>query len=358
MDRYNRIYSIITPFLSERPEGLTIKELAKKSGLHRNVLAKYLKIFQAQGKVDINEIGTARYIKQTNRVPAEVFHKYAKEPVIILDQNLVVVTRNTPAEEILQREDYPAGGVLINKDSLMEVFGEDIQKGLTNAVRGIPSEMALPKRTDQGNSDHERFTYCIPVVFDDGSPGAALLVKDDLNHRDEPGNDRTIHSNQDLYHEHILFMVNFSKTGLITGMNQPFATHLGYNLTHSNNSDYPCFISRYPEEEYDAFFDHLSLIRTSQDMIQADIGRLRATGEQCTERWNIRGVFEDGNLVEYQGTGLDVTSFYLPEKIDTLQKSDNHPYSEEHPNSLPDSDPVISPVQSSMYRYSSLWPKT
>lgn len=357
MERYNHIYSIITPFLSDSPEGLTIKDLAKKSGLHRNVLAKYLKIFQAQGKVDITEIGTAHYIRQSNRVPAEVFHKYANEPVIILDRHLAMVTRNTPAEEILLGKDDITGKPFTYQDSLMEVFGEDIQKGLVKAIRGIPSEFSLPLKTDPGNSVQGRTTYCIPVVLDDGSPGAALLVKDTHDHQDGHKNDSTIHSHQAPFHEHILFMVKFSKTGMITGMNQPFATHLGYDLTQNNNYDYPGFISRYPEEEYDAFFEHLTQIRTSQDLIQVDIRRLLATGKQSTERWNIWGTFENGNLIEYLGTGLDITSIILPEKNETHRKPYNHPYSEEHSDSLTESDPGVSPVQSSMYRYGSLWPR-
>lgn len=357
MERYHRIYSIITPFLLEHPKGLTIKDLAKRSGLHRNVLAKYLKVFQAQGKIDIIEIGTARYVRPSNRVPAEVFQKYSSEPVIILDRHLAIVTHNIPAEEILQRGNDRPKLTLTNQDYLIEFFGEEIVKGLVNAIRGIPSEISVPIRSENRKNKINGLKHCIPVVFDNGSPGAALLIENSHDHREED-NSTTIHSYQALFHDHILFMVRFSKKGMISFMNQPFARHLGYDYTQNNTDYYPRFIPRYPEEEYDAFLEHLTMIRTSQDMIQADIRRFLANGEQSIERWNIRGFFEDGNLIEYHGAGLDITSIILPERNGLHQTPDDIPGPKEHSDSITEYNSTISPIQSSMYRYSNLWPRS
>ncbi len=348
---------MISPFLSECPEGLTIKDLAEKTGLHRNILTKYLKILQAQGKIDLIEIGTARYIRKSNRIPASVFQINQSEPVLILDQHCTIITQNRAATDLIQNADGMIGFPLTNKDNIRHIFGDELLKGLIDAVRGISSEFIVQMPSESKYFAHDRLNQCIPVVLDDGSPGAALRITNKQETMDTQGYEQKIHAFQALLPEQIQFMARFSEKGMITFMNQPFARHLENYSDPDQTHRYPRFMPRFPDDEYTSFLESLATIHSVQDLIQADITRFLADGEECIERWNIRGWFDEGKLVEYHATGIDITSLICRNAGSDHRDRGHFPEKRDHSDTNYSGTATISLIQSSMYQYRSLWPR-
>ena len=309
MNRYKRISSSVLAVLTDYPTGVSITDLSERLELHRNVLTKYLKILEAQGKIDIIQVGNARYIKRSYRTLADFFLNNTAHPVIVFDRDLYIVNINSQAFRWFQGMDELTQSYNGMPYHLKEIVGEDVFSGLNQAVKGIKTEFKCFSTPDDDKQCY--IQQCIPVVFDDGAPGAALLIDGILDTNTDQVSDHTVLVYQALLHDHIQFFVRFSSEGIILFMNRSFAMHLGYD---DDNQVHPLFLIPYPEDEYVIFKEKIATINSREDVIEIEIRRVLPSGELCYERWRVQGFFDNNTLIEYHAIGLDITPFMRNEK--------------------------------------------
>jgi DNA-binding IclR family transcriptional regulator len=59
----------IEDILKIHPRGLTISKIARKLGLDRNTVSRYLSVMLAEGRVEMWEVGSAKVYILSSRVP-------------------------------------------------------------------------------------------------------------------------------------------------------------------------------------------------------------------------------------------------------------------------------------------------
>ena len=76
--------------LKFKPRGMTITEIAKNSGIHRNSVAKYLDMMVISGDAEVQKIGAARVFFPSQRLPLSAFLSFSSDFVMILNKNMQV----------------------------------------------------------------------------------------------------------------------------------------------------------------------------------------------------------------------------------------------------------------------------
>jgi PAS domain S-box-containing protein len=310
--------------ISEYPHGISIIDLSQKIGIHRNVLIKYIKILEAQGKVELKKVGTAKYIKISNRISAEYLKEFSSDPVLLFDHDLYCVDFNNQAniffdEKFKVNKKQEISKILFSLPSNLE-----LQDNLICALKGVKSEGITQYDTELKKVDLKY--KALPLVFDDGMYGAALLFEDITDYKNnfiDSGNIITKYSVDT--DDQMRFIIRFSSDGIITYMNKAYASHIGYEITIGSQS--PRFIPSFPEDIYSELTDEVRKISVFNPFIFVDIRRIIHLGDVVYERWRVQGIFnEKGDLTGYQAEGLDITDIRKREQdlilqLDTLKRT-------------------------------------
>jgi PAS domain S-box-containing protein len=161
--------------LKYNPRGLTVTDISKKTGYHRNSTGKQLEILKAEGKVEVRQIGSARAYSLAQRVPLSAFLCFTKNLILIVDHDMNVVQANDPYLNL-------SG---LNKE---ELIGRNIHEGSLPIV-SAPEALGIIESTGKqqvitelrSGSGRKEMYYkmeVIPTTFEDGEPGLTLLFED------------------------------------------------------------------------------------------------------------------------------------------------------------------------------------
>jgi PAS domain S-box-containing protein len=167
--------AVILKALKYNPRGLTVTDISKKIGCHRNSTGKQLEILRAGGKVDVRQIGSARVYSLSQRVPLSAFLCFTKNIILIVDQDLNVVQAN---DQYLNLSG-------LNKE---ELIGRNIHEG-TLPIVSTPEALGIIESTGKqqvvtelssGTGKNELYykMEVIPTTFEDGEPGLTILFED------------------------------------------------------------------------------------------------------------------------------------------------------------------------------------
>ncbi len=161
--------------LKYNPRGLTVTDISKKVGSHRNSTGKQLEIMRAEGKVEVRQIGSARVYSLAQRVPLSAFLCFTKNLILIVDQDLNVVQAN---------DQYLSLSGLTKP----EIIGRNLHEGVlpivstTDALEVIESigkqQVITELRSGTGRGEMYYKMEVIPTTFEDGEPGLTLLFED------------------------------------------------------------------------------------------------------------------------------------------------------------------------------------
>jgi len=86
----------IKKIIDEKPRGVTIKEISKKIGVNRNVVAKYLDVLQIQGQIEIEKFGRSKVYFPSHSVPLSTMFDFSYELIIVVGENMNIVEINSP----------------------------------------------------------------------------------------------------------------------------------------------------------------------------------------------------------------------------------------------------------------------
>ncbi|BBL69167.1 sensor histidine kinase [Methanoculleus chikugoensis] len=166
----------IKELLRPEPHGLSILDISRKLGIGRNVTAKYMSMLHAAGRVEVRRVAAAKLYTLAHRVPVSALLGLTSDLIVVLDRNLCIVFANTAFRtEICPGNDEVAGC------SLEAFFPERpipsrISEMTRAALRGQEGRCELPWEID-GRTVEFRAMF-IPVVFEDGTPGATVILED------------------------------------------------------------------------------------------------------------------------------------------------------------------------------------
>ncbi len=161
--------------LKYNPRGMTVTDISKNTGYHRNSTGKQLEILRAEGKVEVRQIGSARVYSLAQRVPLSAFLCFTKNLILIVDQDLNVVQANDQyislsgfnKQEIIGRNLHEGGLPIV---SAPEALGVIESTGKQQVITEFRSG------TGRGESYYKM--EVIPTTFEDGEPGLTLLFED------------------------------------------------------------------------------------------------------------------------------------------------------------------------------------
>jgi PAS domain S-box-containing protein len=171
-DEISRIRSI----LMDNPKGSTIEEIAKKLPLNRTSTAKYLNTLLISGQAEMRTFGRAKVFTLSQRVPFSQMLNLSSDLLLVLDQNLIINQVNEPFIRLfgISREtliDQP-----LIRSPFMPYLSDDNLSLIREAARG--AEHIQIDRIEINGQGYFFKIKLIPLVFDQGAQGLAVILED------------------------------------------------------------------------------------------------------------------------------------------------------------------------------------
>ena len=174
---YQKELDKIKIIIKESQRGITTKEIAKKIGVNRNVVGKYLDVLQVRGEVDVEKFGRSKVYFTSKSIPISTMFDYATEFIVIVTKDMKAIEINTPFVKYLG---------LVKKE---EIIGKHIKnlpiyksypKMTSNITKALEKQEILEdkikyKGNNNSKPDHLHAKY-IPTVLDDGEKGITIII--------------------------------------------------------------------------------------------------------------------------------------------------------------------------------------
>jgi PAS domain S-box-containing protein len=294
----------IKKLLKTKPKGLTISDISHNLKINRNSVAKYLEILLITGQVEMRMYGNAKVYYLSNRVPISSMLKFTSAQILVLDSDFRVVEANENFFSYFgeKKEDF---------------IGNPIQSGVINGIEGGALESLARRAYETGEVSEEasctregmtRFLNikAVPSVFDDGSRGTTLLFEDITDQRKIEEQLKVSEAKYRAIVEDQTEMVNrFDRNLTILFVNQ--ALCLAFNIGKDE------FVGRsilesIPKEEQKGVIDCIGRLTPENPVGIVEHQVIGRDGSLRWHQWTNRAIFDDqGNILEYQGVGRDIT---------------------------------------------------
>ncbi|MBP1929965.1 PAS domain S-box-containing protein [Methanolinea mesophila] len=157
------------------PRGLSITDIAKKTGKDRNSVAKLLEVLRAEGKIEVRTIGSARVYSLSQRVPLSAFLCFTRNNILIVDRGLNIVQANDKylamagftKDELIGRNILDLNLPVVSTPEALKIIGATGKEQVTGDIRSLVG------------SDESFFRMeVIPTTFEAGETGFTLVFED------------------------------------------------------------------------------------------------------------------------------------------------------------------------------------
>jgi PAS domain S-box-containing protein len=167
--------SRIRKILLENPKGLTTEEIAKKLPLNRTSTAKYLNTLLISGQAEMRTYGRAKVFTLSQRIPFSQMLNLSSDLLIVLDHNLAIKQVNEPLLKTFNLKKESLVEAKVERSQLFPYF-KNILEMIRESANG--KEITKLERIEiQGKEFFFRMKM-IPVVFDQGEQGLAVILQD------------------------------------------------------------------------------------------------------------------------------------------------------------------------------------
>jgi PAS domain S-box-containing protein len=155
---------------------MNVIEIAAAIEMHRQSVTKYLEMLMVAGQVEMRTFGPAKVYYLSQRLPLSAMLSISSDMIILLDRDLKIINANDAflARMSAARED------ILNKVIGSIYFPLEFQPSIipfiADAILGKESRIEAVYR----KKGKEQFfdVKFLPVVFDDGQPGATVILED------------------------------------------------------------------------------------------------------------------------------------------------------------------------------------
>jgi len=294
----------IKEILKRYPRGLSITEISSALHLHRNTAAKYLDILKLKGDVDRKQIGTAKNYFLVQRVPVSSLIRYWPAPVIITDTRLHAVMVTEGVLTLLGCSLDVIYGEVIEEIPISLFNNPEITRICHDAIQGISG--SIPVRTVIRKRELVLRIVGIPVVFDTGRDGAALVLYDETSeYHARMEQERYKQQYEALTTGQTEFILHIRPDMTVAYLNTPFSIRAGRSEEQIRGM---AFRSFFPVTAHEMITSLLQGITFDSPSGEATLPMIRTDGNLGREQWGIRGIFDDlGRVVAYHAVGRDIT---------------------------------------------------
>ena len=167
----------IKDVLNKNPQGLSILQIARKTGINRNTVGRYLENLLVSGQVEMHRFGMKKIYALSQRVALSSILSISSELVVQMDSSLRIIYANEPFLHLVGSDNNSLIGknieftpVSMVFDELFEGFIENIKEGV--AGKEWSGEFVLSTK------DLHLFCRIVPTVFDDGRKGVSVILED------------------------------------------------------------------------------------------------------------------------------------------------------------------------------------
>ena len=176
------ITSKIKDILKKNPQGITVIEIASKTGINRNMVGRYLENLLISGQVEMRRFGMKKIYALSQRVALSSILSISSELVVQLDSSLRIIYANEPFLELVGTDNNSLLGKNIEYTPVAMVFDELFTGFIENIKEGVigkkwSGEFILSTK------DIHLFCRIVPTVFDDGRKGVSVILEDITSRR-------------------------------------------------------------------------------------------------------------------------------------------------------------------------------
>jgi len=176
IDESKRELARVKELLKDEPRGLSITDISKRLIMNRNSVSKYLNMLLVSGHVDMRTIGVAKVYFLSQRVPISAMLDFSSDLILILDGRVRMLQANDNFLDFFGLNHDDIAGESLPSPYLPEISTGGVVSVLKEVLRGtqMTRDVALEKK----GSLHYFSVKFLPTVFDDGKPGATVVMED------------------------------------------------------------------------------------------------------------------------------------------------------------------------------------
>ena len=335
-DEVSRIRSI----LLNNPKGSTIEEIAKKLPLNRTSTAKYLNTLLISGQAEMRTFGRAKVFTLSQRVPFSQMLNLSSDLLLVLDQNLVINQVNEPFTRVFGLSREALIGVPVTRSPFTPYISEDNMSLIQEAAWG--TEQSKIDRFEINGQEYFFKIKLIPLVFDQGGQGLALILEDITElkkyqqHLEQLVEQRThelkstneqlvkeiderqksriaLEKSEKKYRELVenanSIILRINDSGAITFFNEFAVNFFGLSEQEILGKNIIGTIIPLPDIPGKNDSDMIrTFLKPSDSMTFNEIECIRKNGDRVWIAWTIKAIFDaKGNLDEYLVVGMDIT---------------------------------------------------
>jgi PAS domain S-box-containing protein len=293
----------VKTLLKFRPRGLTITDIARQLHMNRNSVAKYLDMMVIAGEADVQKIGAARVFFPSHRVPLSALLSFSSDLVIIMNKNLEIIQVNDTLCNFfgIAREDLI--GTAIYESSLPFVHDAALQTMLDGSM----SQEAISEiMCTWDNKELYVKIKVIPTVFDDGNEGITLIVEDITGQKMYR---KTLEISEARYRaiveDQTELICRFLPDFTISFVNEAYCRYYESSCEEIMSRG---FMAYSLPEDRTFIQERVRSLNREHPVFVHEYCIFRPDSDIRWQSWVFRALFDDeGNVVEYQGVGRDVT---------------------------------------------------
>ena len=307
MEEYRAEILRIRDLLTARKEGMSITEISGMLDMNRNTVSKYMDILQIQGTVDGRKRGTSKVFHISDRLPVSSLHKVCTRPFFIIDHEGLVLDPNREfcnlvASTMDQLTRQPCMNMpirLTDNASISEV--------MKKAVRG--TEQRVRAEVQQGEKILPVILELVPVVFETGKPGVAVIFEGEFPSRDMSRNDTASSGIQALLDDEMEYVIQRTAEGITRYVNETYCRAAGKSREELVGRPFKPLV---PPEDGEKIQVHLAGLSPRYPVGTIEYKAIMANGELRYQRWQDRAVFNSrGELDMINSFGIDITEQIL-----------------------------------------------
>ena len=307
MEEYQAEIIRIRELLATRTDGMSITEISGMLNMNRNTVAKYMDILQIQGAVDGRRRGTAKVFYLSERLPVTSLRKVCNRPFVVVDQDGGIIDLNQEFCTLIG----------ITADQLTRHSCEDLpirflEGGSTGRMVKMVlkgTEQRIRAQVRQGEKILMVTLLMIPVVFETGKPGVAVIVDQDNPSAELQRKDAGSSDVMALLDDEIEYVVRRTAEGITRYVNEPYCRAAGKTREELIGRSFKPLVS---PEDADRIRVHIAGLSVQYPVGTIEYRVVMANGEPRYQRWQDRALFNSrSELDTINSFGIDITEQVL-----------------------------------------------